>query len=342
MARPPELDAPDTPGSDSQAADPMASEDLARGGGPPPSKSDAAQAPDQSSGLDTSEGEGTSEGQDASEDAVAESHPVGPGHPPRNTRWKKGGPSPNPRGRPRKDQTMRSDVKKLLEQALNRKVPVTSGDRQVLMTRLELGFEQLLNQFAKGDRYALRNLVGFANKLGLDLLANGGQALGEALTPNYQSILDAFLARQLGTPAPQPAAPAPAQKPTAATCEQAKPLSEQAAARPMSDPAPRTIPAPPLTPVSQGRVFAPPDLLDDDVVEDRPAEPAATPSPAGEVEPEVQLPTPVPGNEYPKPPERMTMTELRAWYPEWCARYGEAWEKQRLKKLQLANLAIRR
>ena len=67
------------------------------------------------------------------------------------------------------------------------------GDKKVLMTRIEIGLEQLLNQFAKGDRYARRDLMEYADKLGIDFLAKHRQALEEALTPNYQAILDAYL-----------------------------------------------------------------------------------------------------------------------------------------------------
>jgi hypothetical protein len=132
-----------------------------------------------------------------SENAAAEEK-VGPGRPPRQTWWKKGGPSPNPRGRPRKDQSMLPDVRKAFERAVNKKVLVPRGDRKVLMTRVEIGLEQLLNQFAKGDRHARRDLMEYADKLGIDFLANHRQDLEEALTPNYQAILDASLVRRSG------------------------------------------------------------------------------------------------------------------------------------------------
>ncbi len=95
------------------------------------------------------------------------------------------------------------------------------------MTRIEIGLEQLLNQFAKGDRYARRDLMEYADKLGIDFLAKHKQALERALTPNYQTILDSYLARQSAnvTPAlhtlasselldddaaePEPSAPSP-------------------------------------------------------------------------------------------------------------------------------------
>ena len=285
MAKPTDLNAPYANGSHPQAAVPTAS-------APPrgealPSEPDARQ-PDMSEGSEPSE-------RQAAEGATAEPHQVGPGHPPRNTRWKKGGPSPNPRGRPRKDRTMLPDVKKVFEQALNKKISVVRGDRQVLMTRLEIGFEQLLNQFAKGDRYARRDLMGYADKLGVDLLAKAGQAIEQALMPDHQVILDRFVARQLGAAAVKPGDPAPAvQAPVSAP---RIPISAQRA--PVTAPLPRVpvrgkpaaeslqrVEAPPQ------RVFAPAELLDDDVVEDCAAAPE--PSPATEIKPEVQLPTPVP------------------------------------------------
>ena len=139
----------------------------------------------------------------------AEEYKVGPGSPPADKRWKKGGPSPNPRGRPRKEQSLLPDVRKAFEQAINKKVAVPRGDKTVLMTRIEIGLEQLLNQFAKGERQARRDLIEYADKLGIDFLANHKQTLERALKPNYQTILDSYVARRSGnvTPAPHTLAP---------------------------------------------------------------------------------------------------------------------------------------
>ena len=90
---------------------------------------------------------------------------------------------------------MRPDVRKAFEQALTKKVLVPRGDKKVLMTRVEIGLEQLLNQFAKGDRHARRDLMEYADKLGIDFLSQYRQEIEEALTPNHQTILDRFLAR---------------------------------------------------------------------------------------------------------------------------------------------------
>ncbi len=139
---------------------------------------------------------------DGSPSTPAEAHKVGPGSPPPDKRWKKGDPSPNPGGRPRKDQSMLPDVRKAFEQAINKKVPVPRGDKTVLMTRLAIGLEQLLNQFAKGDRHARRGLMEYADRLDIDFLAKHKQTLERALTPNYQAILEASLARRGGNVAP--------------------------------------------------------------------------------------------------------------------------------------------
>ena len=139
-----------------------------------------------------------------SEDNPAEEYKVGPGRPPVDSRWQKGGRSPNPLGRPRKEQSMLPDVRQAFEQAINKKVAVPRGDKTVRMTRVEIGLELLLNQFAKGDRHARRDLMALADKLGIDFLAKHKQTLEQALTPNYQAILEASFARRSGNVAPAP------------------------------------------------------------------------------------------------------------------------------------------
>jgi hypothetical protein len=101
---------------------------------------------------------------------------------------------------------MLPDVRKAFELAINKRVAVPRGDKTVLMTRVEIGLEQLLNQFAKGERYARRDLMEYADKLDIDFLAKHKQALEKALTPDYRAILDASLARRSGNVAPAPRA----------------------------------------------------------------------------------------------------------------------------------------
>ena len=145
---------------------------------------------------DPTRGEPLESQADGSRSKPAEEHKVGPGSPPPDKRWQKGGPSPNPRGRPRKDQSMLPDLRRVFEQAMNKKVSVPRGDKTVLMTKAEIGLEQLFNQFARGDRYARRDVMAYADKLSIDFLAKHKQTLERALTPNYQAILDASFARR--------------------------------------------------------------------------------------------------------------------------------------------------
>jgi hypothetical protein len=121
---------------------------------------------------------------------------VGPGHPPREHQFKKGAPSPHPTGRPRKDATLAPDLKKALEDALNKKVEVKRGERQVLISKAVVGIEQLVNQFAKGDRHARKDLMDIAAKVGVDLLAGQRSKIEEALLPSHQAILDDYVSRQ--------------------------------------------------------------------------------------------------------------------------------------------------
>ena len=57
---------------------------------------------------------------------------VGPGHPPREHQFKKGAPSRNKNGRPRKDATYLPDIKKFLQDGLSKKVKARSGENHVL------------------------------------------------------------------------------------------------------------------------------------------------------------------------------------------------------------------
>jgi hypothetical protein len=119
---------------------------------------------------------------------------VGPGRPPKQYTWKKGGPSPYPKGRPKKPPSMKPDLKKAFEGALKEKIVITKDKKEVVLTKAALGIQQLVNQFAKGDRYARRDLFQYAALLGVDLQAK--ELITEALGINDQAIVDAFLQRQ--------------------------------------------------------------------------------------------------------------------------------------------------
>jgi hypothetical protein len=223
----------------------------------------------------------------ASDAGPTEKDKVGPGRPPRDTRWKKGCPSPNPRGRPRKDASLAPDVRKAFEEAISKKVPVKRGEKTVLMNRIEIGFEQLLNQCAKGDRYARKEVMDYADRLGIDFLADHKQGLEEALTPNYQAILEGALARRSGT-----ATLAPAERVLAS----AELLDDDVE-------------------------------TDGDVEDFFGADTTSASPPQAASRPKIPEPEPIPGKTYPKPFHLMTPLQRRIHYPEWWEQYGELWEK---------------
>jgi hypothetical protein len=78
---------------------------------------------------------------------------VGYGKPPRHSRFKKGQPSANPRGRPRKDMAA------LLFEGLNKKVVVTENGRRRRIALREAITRQLINQSASADLRATKMLL---------------------------------------------------------------------------------------------------------------------------------------------------------------------------------------
>jgi Family of unknown function (DUF5681) len=124
-----------------------------------------------------------------------EEYKVGPGHPPKEFQFKPG-QSGNPKGAKRKPPSIVLDLKLLLERALNAKVKLKRGEEEQFVTMAAAGIEQLVNQFAKGDRHARRDLFALADKLGVDLLAGQRNIIQQALALNHQAILDAYVARR--------------------------------------------------------------------------------------------------------------------------------------------------
>ena len=84
-------------------------------------------------------------------DAADQEYRVGPGRPPREHQFKPG-QSGNPDGARRKARSIAPDLKALFERALSRKVTLRQGEQKRIITKAAAGIEQLVNQFAKGDR----------------------------------------------------------------------------------------------------------------------------------------------------------------------------------------------
>jgi hypothetical protein len=132
-------------------------------------------------------------------DAADQEYRVGPGRPPKEYQFKPG-QSGNPKGAKRKARTLAPDLKPLLERALSEKVTLRQGDKERLITKAAAGIEQLVNQYAKGDRYARRDLIDLAARLGVDLIAGQGDQIAEGLrahvTANDEALLEDFIRRR--------------------------------------------------------------------------------------------------------------------------------------------------
>jgi len=133
-------------------------------------------------------------------DGAAEAHRVGPGRPPREYQFKPG-QSGNPKGARRKAPSIVPDLKAVLERALSKKVTLRQGENQRVVTMATAGIEHLVAQYAKGDRYARRDLFDLAQKLGVDITAGHGKAIERAqtdLTADDQALLADYLQRHGG------------------------------------------------------------------------------------------------------------------------------------------------
>jgi Family of unknown function (DUF5681) len=100
----------------------------------------------------------------------------------------------NPRGASRKHPSIAPDLKALLERALNKKVTLRQGEKEHIITKAEAGIEQLVNQFARGDRHARRDLFDLAGKLGVDLTMGRGGAIEKAVDAALAAEDEALLA----------------------------------------------------------------------------------------------------------------------------------------------------
>jgi hypothetical protein len=106
---------------------------------------------------------------------------VGPGRPPKEYQFKPG-QSGNPKGAPRKPESIASELGAILERSLNGKVTLRQGEKEKIVTKYAAGIEQLVTQFAKGDRHARRDLFQLVERLGvLERLRKANKKKAQAL-----------------------------------------------------------------------------------------------------------------------------------------------------------------
>ena len=125
---------------------------------------------------------------------------VGPERPPREHQFRS--QSGNPEGARKRLPSIAPDLKALLQAARSEKVTLSIGDKERILTRAAAGIEHLVEQFARGDRHARRDLFDLADKLGLDLVASSKAALeeltGKALAAEDEALVADFLKRKTG------------------------------------------------------------------------------------------------------------------------------------------------
>jgi hypothetical protein len=93
-----------------------------------------------------------------------------------NGKWPPG-VSGNPRGRIPKTPSNDLNGPTEFEQALKKKVKVKDGGKERALTKQSTILEQWINQAAKGDHRARRELIAYADKHGIDLFAGRHKAI---------------------------------------------------------------------------------------------------------------------------------------------------------------------
>lgn len=119
---------------------------------------------------------------------------VGFRRPPKQYRFRKGR-SGNPSGKKAEAPSLAADLRALFEHALNKKF--SHNEREEFTTAAAAGIEQLVAQFAAGDRHARRDIFVLADKLGIDLTPgqNGARLVTAALAAEDEAIITDFLRR---------------------------------------------------------------------------------------------------------------------------------------------------
>jgi hypothetical protein len=122
---------------------------------------------------------------------------VGYRRPPKKFQFKKGR-SGNPTGTRKTPSKL--DLKAQLERELSKTVTIRSGKRIRTLAKGAAGIAQLVDQFAKGDRNARRDLLLLSEKLGVPLTNRDGLegALQDARSAEDEALLADFVKRHGG------------------------------------------------------------------------------------------------------------------------------------------------
>jgi len=103
-----------------------------------------------------------------------------------NGRWP-AGVSGNPQGRKPKNPSNDLEQPSTLEQALEQEIKIKHGGKRRVITRRTALREQMINQAITGDHRARRDLMAYAEKRGIDLLAGQYKAIQEGVAEAARS-----------------------------------------------------------------------------------------------------------------------------------------------------------
>lgn len=133
-------------------------------------------------------------------EAPSEAYRVGPGRPPKEHQFKPG-QSGNPKGAKRKKPAMSLNLKAVFERSLCSEVKLIQGQSEEFITKGAAGIEQLVTQFAKGDRYARRDVIELAGILGVDLIVGHREVIEKTvnavLVATDNAIIEDYIRRYL-------------------------------------------------------------------------------------------------------------------------------------------------
>lgn len=117
--------------------------------------------------------------------------PVGYKNPPLKSRWKKGGPSPNPRGRPKGSESLTT----ILKRELGRRYSITEGGRRKKIKALDIIITQAVTDTMKGKVKAFDRLITLTRLAGM--FDEEPQTITEqSLTPEERHMIDALFAKK--------------------------------------------------------------------------------------------------------------------------------------------------
>jgi hypothetical protein len=130
--------------------------------------------------------------------STSKSYTIGYRRPPEKFRFRKGR-SGNPTGK-RKTTSQQLDLRTQLESELKKAFTIRRSNRVKTLSKGAAGIEQLVDQFAKGDRNARRDLFRLCEQLGVPLANRDAleRALDDAFSAEDEALLADFVKRHGG------------------------------------------------------------------------------------------------------------------------------------------------